>query len=176
MRPLMIGMVLLIALGNVHAQSDSDEMDKLKQSVKKVVSKEMEGWTYKSVQPTQGSEGVIIQHWQLNDIIVKVAITRYENQDDAETAFQRFKSHLKIEEQATSRNRGRQVRLIKEDSLQMGDEGFVWDIRGSEALAFRKGKYVVNVSVPSPAKNKDVFFSRKFAEHVMKAIKDEKVE
>src|SRR6185295_19817472 len=84
MRPLMIGVALLIALGTVHAQSDSDEMDKLKHSVKKVVGKEMEGWTYKSVQPTQGSSGVVIQQWQLNDIIVKVAITRYEKQKDAE--------------------------------------------------------------------------------------------
>lgn len=176
MRPLMIGVALLIALGTVQAQSESEELVKINLSVKQEVSKQMQGWTYKSVQPTQGSSGVIIQRWQLNDIIVTVAITRYEKKDDAETAFQRFKSHLKIEEQATSRNRGRQVRLIKEDSLQMGDEGFVWDVRGSEALAFRKGKYVVNVSVPSPAKNKDVFFSRKFAEHVMKAIRDEKVE
>jgi len=166
----MIGVALLIALGTVHAQSDSDEMDKLKHSVKKVVGKEMEGWTYKSVQPTQGSSGVVIQQWQLNDIIVKVAITRYEKQKDAEDAFKQFKAHLRVEEQATSKNRGKSVHLIKEDSSAVGDEGFVWDIRGSEAVAFRRGKFIVNVSVPSPQKNKDVFFSKKFAQHVVKAL------
>ena len=130
----------------------------------------MKGWTYRSVQPTQGSSGVIIQQWQLNDIIVKVAITRYQTQADAEDAFKRFKDRLRIEEQATSKNRGRQVHLIKENSLNVGDEGFVRDIRGSEAVAFRKGKFIVNVSVPSPQKNKDIFFSRKFAQHIVKAF------
>lgn len=176
MRPLMIGVALLIALGTVLAQSDSDEMDKLKHSVKKSVSEDMEGWTYKSVQPTQGSSGVIIQQWQLNDIIVKVAITRYQNQAEAKDALEQFKARLRVEEKATSKNRGREVHLIKEDALNVGDEGFVRDVRGSESVAFRKGKFIVNVSVPSPAKNKDAFFSKKFAEHVMKAIRDEKVE
>lgn len=175
MRPLLIGVALLITLGTVHAQSESEELAKTGDSVKREVSKQMQGWTYRSVQPTQGSAGVIIQQWYLNDIIVKVAITRYQNPSDAESAFQQFKTQLKLEEQA-ARNRGRQVRLIKEDSLQVGDEGFVWDVRGSEAVAFRKGKLIVNVSVPSPQKNKDIFFSRKFAQHVMKAISDEKVE
>jgi len=170
MKPLMIGVALLIALGSVHAQSESEELVKINDSVKLEVSKRMQGWTYRSVQPTQGSSGVVIQQWYLNDIIVKVAITRYQNQADAEDAFKRFKAHLKVEEQATSKNQSRQIHLIKEDSLQVGDEAFVWDIRGSEAVAFRKGKFIVNLSVPSPQKNKDGFFSKKFAEHVVKAL------
>jgi hypothetical protein len=170
MKALMVGIAMLVAFATVDAQSESEELAKIKDSVKHEVSKEMKGWTYRSVQPTQGSSGVIIQQWYLNDIIVKVAITRYEKQADAEYAFQRFKAQLKLEEQATSKNRGRQIHLIKEDSLQVGDQGFVWDIRGSEAVAFRKGKFIVNVSVPSPQQNKDVFFSKKFAQHVVKAL------
>ncbi len=170
MKAIMICIAMLVVLATVDAQSESEDLAKIDHSVKDEVSKQMQGWTYRSVQPTQGSSGVIIQQWYLNDIIVKVAITRYQKQADAEDAFRQFKAQLKVEEQATSKNRGRQIHLIKEDSLQVGDEGFVWDVRGSEAVAFRKGKFIVNVSVPSPQKNKDVFFSRKFAEHVAKAL------
>ena len=170
MRPLTISIVLLVALGSVYAQSESQELENIKESVRAEVNKQMEGWTYKSVQPTEGSAGVIIQQWQLNDIIVKVAITRYKNQTEAAAAFQQFKAQLTVEEKATSKNRGRTVHLIKEEKTHVGDDGFVSDVRGSEALAFRKGKFIVNVSVPSPAINKDVFFSRKFAQHVVRAL------
>jgi len=77
---------------------------------------------------------------------------------------------LRIEEQATSRSRGKQVHLIKEDLSTLGDEGYVSDVRGSEAVAFRKGMFIVNVSVPRPDGNKDVFFSRTFAAHVASVL------
>ncbi len=44
-------------------------------------------------------------------------------------AFKEFKSNLRIEEQATSRSRGKQVHLIKEDLSTLGDEGYVSDVR-----------------------------------------------
>ena len=77
---------------------------------------------------------------------------------------------MRTEEQATTKNRGKELHLIKEELSTLGDEGFVADVRGSEGVAFRKGEFIVNVSVPRPENNKDVFFSRKFAEHVAKAL------
>src|SRR5258706_5462689 len=169
MRTFMIGVALVVLLGNAQAQSDPDELARVKDSVKDTVGKEMQGWTYRSIDPIQGSKGVIIQQWQLNDIIVSVAITRYEKEAQAVSAFQDSKAHLRVEENARTKNQGKPFRLIKEESKAWGDEGFVWDIRGSEAVEFRKGRFIVNVSVPQPQTNQDVFFSRKFAEHVVKA-------
>lgn len=170
MRPLMICVAVIVLLGAVQAQSDSDDLAPVKESLKQKVSKKMEGWTYRSVEPIQGSRGVIIQQWRLNDIIVSVAVIRYEKEAQAESAFKYAKAQLRIEEQATSKSRSKPIRLIKEDLMALGDEGFVSDIRGSEAVAFRKGKFIVNVSVPEPQNNKDVFFSRKFAQHVAKVL------
>jgi hypothetical protein len=153
----------------VQSQSNQDELARVKESVKEQVSKNMKGWTYKSVEPIQGSQNVIIQQWQQSDIIIKVAISRLEAQADAEAAFKQHKGRLQREEEATSKNRGKTVHLIKED-LSVGDEGFVGDKSGSEVVTFRKGRYLVNVSVPSPANNKDVFFSRKVAHDVAKAL------
>ena len=86
----------------------------------------MHGWMYRSVQPIQGSDGVILQQWQLNDIIVRVAITRFDDATKAQLAFKQGEDHLKVEEEATSKNRGKSVHLIKEKLPSMGDEGFVW--------------------------------------------------
>ena len=168
MRALLIPASLLLIIVTVQSQSNQDELARVKESVKTEVSKNMKGWTYRSVEPIQGSQS-LIQQWQLNDIIVKVAITRAELETDAEAAFKQSKRHFQKEEEATSKSRGKTVKLIKED-LSLGDEGFVLDIRGSEAVRFRKGKFAVSVSVPSPANNKDGFFSRKVAHDVAKAL------
>jgi len=172
MRLIIVGLALTCLLGVIQAQSDSDELIKIKESVKENVSKQMHGWTYRSIEPIQGSRNVIIQQWQLNDIIVSVAVTRYDSEARAQDFFQRFKEHLGVEENARTKNQGKPYRLIKEDSNEWGDEGFVHDVLGSEAVAFRKGRFIVDVSVPQPANNKDVFFSRQFAHHVLKAIED----
>src|SRR2546423_11624293 len=170
MRLMIVGVALACLLGVIPAQSDSDELIKIKESVKENVSKEMHGWTYRSIEPIQGSRNVIIQQWQVNDIIVSVAVTRYENAALAQNAFARFKGHLTVEEKARTKNEGKPLHLIKEESNAWGDEGFVWDVIGSEAVVFRKGRFIVSVSVPQPGNNKDVFFSRQFAHHVFKAL------
>jgi hypothetical protein len=170
MKLLLAGFALLILFGPCFAQTGPDELTRLGESVKQEISKNMHGWTFRSVQPIQGSAGVILQQWQLNDIIIRVAITRYDDATKAQLALKQVEDQLKVEEEATSKNRGKSVHLIKEKLPSLGDEGFVWDIRGSEAVVFRKEKFIVNVNVPSPAENKDVFFSRKVAHDVAKAL------
>ncbi|HEX7722502.1 MAG TPA: hypothetical protein VF397_10115 [Pyrinomonadaceae bacterium] len=46
MRLMIVGVALACLLGVIEAQSDSDELIKIKESVKENVSKEMHGWTY----------------------------------------------------------------------------------------------------------------------------------
>ena len=170
MRSLMICLALIVFVGTIQAQSGAEELAQLKDSLKAKVSEEMKGWTYHSVEPIQGSQGVIIQQWRLNDIIVNVAVVRYDKDAKAEHAFQQVKSHLRIQEDASGKDGRKKIRLIKEDSMPLGDEGFVSDVRGSEAVTFRKGKFIISVSVPEPQNNKDVFFSRKFAHDVSKIL------
>src|SRR5258708_2278549 len=73
-------------------------------------------------------------------------------------------------EEREARKRGKELHLVKEDLSAFGDEGYVSAHRGSEAVAFRKGKFIVNVAVVAPENNNDLFFSRKFAEHVAKVL------
>src|SRR2546430_7965568 len=105
-------------------QTDSDELANIGKSLKETISKEMPGWTHRSIEPIQGSQLVIIQQWELGDIVVKIAITKYRKLEQAETAFKESKSQLRTEEDA-AKNRGRGLRLIKEELLTLGDEGYI---------------------------------------------------
>lgn len=44
------------------------------------------------------------------------------------------------------------------------------DVRGSEAVAFRKGPFIVNITIARPEQSNDLYFSRKFAEHVASVL------
>src|SRR5437588_12799571 len=103
-----IGIVIiffLLVYAFAQGQGDSDKSAKVRKSLKEKIGKEMPGWTHCSIEPFEGSQGVIIQQWELGDIIVKIAVTEYPKEEDAARAFKEFKSHLTTEEQATAKNR-----------------------------------------------------------------------
>jgi len=128
----------------------------------------MPGWKCRSITPIQGSSGVIIDHCESADIAVKIAVTRARSVEEAQAAQKETMAHLRLEEEVAAK-RGKELHLIKEE-LSLGDGGFVWDIIGSEAVEFRKGRFIVNVSVPLPEGNKDAFFARKFSEYAARVL------
>ena len=156
----------LLICAMAQAQAVSGQLAKIGDALKERIDKGMPGWAYRSIQPIEGSKNVIIQHWELGDIAVRIAVTEYDAEARATQALKDFKAHLRVEEDAARANRGRELHLIKGDLPAISDEAFTLDIRGSEAVAFRKGRYIVNVSVPRPDGNQDVFFSKKFAAYV----------
>jgi hypothetical protein len=168
-----MGVLIVISLAvcvSAQAQSDQDEeLNNVGKSLTQRIAKEMPGWNCRSIQPIEGSRHVIIRHCESSNIVVKIAVTEYLKLETAESAFKEFKSHLRLEEQVAQK-RGKELRLVKEDLSTLGDEGYVSDDRGSEAVAFRKGRFIVNVLVVRPEDNNDVFFSRKFAHHVAKVL------
>lgn len=153
---ILLSLLLCLTL---QAQALDEKYAKLSKALEDEISREMIGWSCKAFSP---SKGVLIQHWSSGDIGVKVALVEYLSPARAAEVFRESKSHLKIEEEAATRNRGREIRLIK-DSLNLGDEGFVRDNIGSDAVEFRKGSFLISVSIFSPNNSKDVYFSRKFA-------------
>ena len=162
--------LLMIAVISAHGQSNDDQLAKIEKSLKEEMAKELSDWTCHPIQPIQGSAHVIIYHCELGDILVKIAVTEYSSLEGAESLFKETKAEFKRQEEIATRNRGMEVHLVKEELSNLGDEGYVRDVIGSEAVAFRNGKFLVDISVPRPNNNKDVFFSRKFAQHVAKAL------
>ena len=172
MKRIVVGLVLLWSCATVQAQAVSEQLAKIGDEAKEKISKEMPGWACRSIEPIEGSKNVIIQHWELGDIAVKIAIAQWDTEANAAQALADLKNHLRLQEKAAKANQDRKLQLIKEDLPGVGDEGYAVDIRGSEGVAFRKGVFLVNISVPRPDGNKDVFFSRQFAHHVFKALQD----
>lgn len=166
MKIIMVAVfVVVLQCGLVQAQVNSEQMAKLPKQLAEKIVKEMPGWTHRSVEPIEGSKNVIIEFWELNYVTIKVAISEYETKTEADLALQEFRSHIEKEEQATAARRHAKVRLIKEDLPELGDGGFIWDIRGSDATAFRKQNFLVSVSVVEP-EHDDKALSRQFANHV----------
>lgn len=161
--PVFITMLLC---GFVHAQVDSEQLAKLPKILNEKIAKEMPGWTHRSVEPIEGSKNVIIEFWESNYVTVKVAISQYETKADADLALKEFRSHIEKEEQATTARRKVRVRLIKDELTELGDGGFIWDIRGSDAAVFRKQNFLVCVSVVQPAEYNDEVLSKQFAQRV----------
>lgn len=171
MKKIVLGLAILLALcASAYAQVDSRQLAKIGEALKERISREMPGWTYRSIQPAQGSKDVIIQHWEISDIAVKIAVAQWDTEANAAEALKDLRAHLRLEEKAAKANQGRELHLIKADLPGLGDEAATLDIRGSEAVAFRKGVFLVNISVPRPDGNKDVFFSKKFAKLVDSAL------
>ncbi len=132
----------------------------------KKIGKEKPEWIHRSITPIEGSKNVIIEQWESGGVTVKVAVTEYDAQRDAVLALKEFKTQLKTEEDASALNGKPDVHLIKDDLPELGDEGFAWDIRGSEAAVFRKGNFMVFVSIAQPPDRTDVKVSKEFAKYV----------
>jgi hypothetical protein len=169
----VVAVLLLVLCATAPAQGNSDESARIRKLLREKIGKEMPGWTHRSIEPIEGSQGVIIQQWESGNIVVKIALTRYLTPAQAARSLQEFKSQLRVEEQARTKRGGKEFHLIKEDLSTLGDEGFVVDDRGSESVAFRRGEFIVNISTSGPSNNKDGFFGRKFAEHVVKILEQE---
>lgn len=175
MKILGILLVFLALSMNAHGQADKDKankdkLDKIRDSVKEKIRKDMPGWTCQAGQPIQGSQLVTIQHCEQGNMLVKISITDYRRVDEAEYTFKSYRRLLKTQEQALTRNRHQEVRLIKEETSTLGDEGLIADVRGAEAVSFRKGSFIVYVTLVRPDINTDTFFSRKFGEHIAKVL------
>src|SRR5438552_13091994 len=170
MKRIAVGVFLLFSLYAVaQAQAVSSQLMAISDELKDKITREMPGWAYRSIEPIQGSKNVIIQHWELGNMALRIAVIQYDSESRATEFFNDGKYHLRLEEKAAA-SRGRELHLIKGDLPGVGTEAFTWDIRGSEGVGFRKGKFLVFVSVPRPDGNKDVFFSRTFAAHVASVL------
>lgn len=171
MKRILIAVVGLSLLSSVAlGQGNSDALAKLTKALHEKIGKEKPNWTHRSITPIEGSKNVIVEQWESGDLTIKVAVTEYGVSSDAAFAMKEFRKQLKTEENAAAINGKPALRLIKEELPELGDEGFAWDIRGSEAAAFRKGHFLVVISLGRPLYRTDVWSSKEFAKYVSDVI------
>lgn len=156
---------LLLLLGSAQAQRNSERLDKLSKALTDRIGVDVPGWTHRSVEPIEGSKGVIIEQWEASNVIVRVAVNEYANDDGALASLKEFRSQMKDEEEVAA-GRKKKLRIIKSDLPELGDGGFIWDARPSDAVAFRKKDLLIFVSVTGPREYNDTALSRLFAQRV----------
>jgi hypothetical protein len=162
--------ILFLLLGTGQAQRSSEKLDKLKEILVSKIGGSMPGWTHHSVTPIEGSKNVIVDQWEAGNVIVSVAVNEYDNEESAVAALKDLRKRLKSEQDATAAKRKTNFRIIKDDLPDLGDGGFIWDIMGSDAAAFRKKNFLAFVSVVGPREYNDSVLSRLFAQHVAEAL------
>lgn len=171
MKKLSIGaLVMTLLLGTVQAQTQSEKLDKLKEILTNKMGRNMPGWTHRSVTPIEGSKNVIVDQWEAGNVIVRIAVNEYETEESAVAALKDFRKQLKSEQDATAARRKIDFRLIRDDLPDLGDGGFVWDVRGSDAVVFRKKNFLASVSVFGPREYNDTVLSKLFAQRVAEVL------
>lgn len=168
MKKIAVGFFsLLLLTGTTQAQTESEKLAKLPKVLIEKIGNDMPGWAHQSITPIEGSKNVIVEQWESGAVTVKVAVTEYKTNDEAFQALNEFKNQLKTEEDATIVRGKTDFRLVKENLPVLGDGGFTWDIRGSDATAFSKQNLLVFVSIASrPKAYKEAGLSKEFAAQV----------
>ena len=166
MKKLSVVLVaLLLLLGTAQAQRNSVRLDKLSKVLSDKIGADMPGWTHRSIEPIEGSKNVIIEHWETGNVIVTVAVVEHNTEESAIAALKDYRNHLKLEEDVAAAKK-KHLRLVKDDLPELGDGGFIWDARPSDAVAFRKKDLLMFVSVTGPRDHNDTALSRLFAQRV----------
>jgi hypothetical protein len=71
------------------AQSD-DDLNRLDEKLRQHLADKMTGWVYKRIDPIQGSKGVLLQSWAIENRGVSISIVLYNSADAAKEAIQRL--------------------------------------------------------------------------------------
>ena len=89
-KSIVINLLLLTVISaSAKAQNDPD-LDQLDQKLTRHIETKMPGWTHRRTNPIQGSQGVLINHWQNEHRIVNVSVTRYRSANEARDVMQPF--------------------------------------------------------------------------------------
>lgn len=165
------GTFLLIVLSvlTVRAQTGQSKLAELPALLDARITKAMPGWNHRSIEPMQGSKDTIVEQWESGSISVKVAVTEYESQSQAIKALEDFKRQLRIQEDAAAA-KGREFHLVKEALPFLGEGGFGWNIKGSDAAVFTRKNFLVSVSIARPEHHYDLSLSKMVGQYVIDVL------
>ena len=120
-------LLALIAL-TVPVMAQSDDLDTVAGKVVQRLQTAMPGWQHKRINPVEGSNGVINDHWQSSNRIVNISVVRYDSANKARETMQPFIRYMRQ----------------KEELKGLGDEAYAWGY-GLSNVIFRRGRYIVTL-------------------------------
>jgi len=150
--------------------SDASSLASLRDTVARAISEKMPGWSRKEITPMEGSNNVIIDNWELGDMVIKVAILQHASQEEAIESLKDFRSHMEAEEKAAKARGKHEFKRIKEELPSLGDSGFTWDSYGSTSTSFRKSNFTVFISLVRAESNQNPHITKEFARLIAAAF------
>ncbi len=142
---LLANSLLAIALDN------QSKLDKAAEKIANYLKEKKPEWERSETSPITGSQGLVIAKWAFDERAVSVSILEHKSQKEAEEVIRRFAPK---EKDKKPRN--------------LGDEGYMWNIRGS--IAFRKGNLTIYVNAVAPDLAEQEALCDEFSRYVAEAL------
>jgi len=119
---------LFLVIPIPRAQSD-DDLNRLDEKLRQHLADKMPGWVYKRIDPIQGSKGVLLQSWEIDNRGVSISIVQYKSTEAAKEAIQRLAHDPSTHAQPVSGT---------------GEEAYAWGYQNRQIVS-RKGRSLVYV-------------------------------
>ena len=110
--------------------AQTSDLDRLDAKLRKHLENKMPGWSYQRVEPMQGSTGILIQVWKMQNRAVRIVAVPKKSAAEARESMANFPRNVK------------EARPWSE----AGDEGYAWGYELRQ-IHFRRGKIVFDVEV-----------------------------
>src|ERR1041385_2983954 len=105
------------------------DLDQLDVKLKSHIGKNMPGWSYRRIEPIQGSSGVSVDFWFTSNRNVKISTVAYLSAERAKTVLQDFAKY----------------EPNREELKGFGEDAFSWGY-GHSNVVFRRGRFIIYVS------------------------------
>ena len=124
-----IYLLLFVSLLASSVGAQEPDLDRLNEKLRHRLETKMPGWSYERVQPIQGSRGVLLQKWTIQNRGVSISVVDMKSAEAAKEAIQRL-----------AHDPSTHAELLR----ATGEEAYTWGYLNRQ-LVFRKGKTLVYV-------------------------------
>jgi hypothetical protein len=121
--------IVLIALLTSPVLAQEADVDRLDEKLRHQLETKMPGWSYKRLKPTEGSKGVLLQTWKIENRAVSISVVQTKSGQAAQETIQRL-----------AQDPSTHARPLADT----GEEAYTWGYLNRQ-IVFRKGKTLVYV-------------------------------
>jgi len=105
------------------------DLDRLDDKLHKHLEMKMPGWSYQRIQPIEGSKGVLLQNWTIENRGVSISVVQMKSAEAARETIQRLANDPSTHAQPVP---------------DTGEEAYAWGYQNRK-IVFRKGQNLVYV-------------------------------
>jgi hypothetical protein len=130
-------LILFFGLVFSPATAQQADVDRLDEKLRHHLEMKMPGWSYQRIQPIEGSKGVLLQTWKIQNRAVSISVVQEKSAQTAKEAIQRLANDPSTHAQPVP---------------GIGEEAYVWGFQNRQ-IVFRKGRNLVYVEAGADVEN-----------------------